>query len=183
MPTVELVMCPSCGHPQEISAQCVACGAALPAPVSATQPQNRPLQEAPVSVTLAGRTLTLQGDRLSLEGVPDARVLALSELRGVQLISRRAWEGLGGAALFAVALALGHSPLLRMTFGLLLVLSLILTVSYRRYRCRILTVNARLPILSLGTLARRGAADDRRLQQGFEQLGAGLAARGVEVLS
>ncbi len=180
MPTVELLMCPSCGHPQEFSAHCVACGAALPPPVSATRSLNRPAPEAPVSLTLAGRTLTLQQDRLSVGNAP-ARTLALSELRSVQLSSGRAWEGLKIAPLFAVALALGHSPLLRMTFGLLLVLSLIFTATYRRYRCRILTLDPRLPLLSLGTLARRGSADDQRLQRGFDQLGAGLTARGVEV--
>jgi len=184
VPTVELLMCPACGHPQAFSAQCVACGVPLPPPVSATGPgpgaaNTASVQE--VSLTLAGRTLTLHGDRLTVEGGGTAHRVPLSQVQAVQLSSRRPLEALAPGALFALALVLGHNPGLRWLFAALLVLSLIAIPSYRRHRVRILTGSTHPARLSLGTLARRGSSDDRRLEAGLEQLATGLAARGVEV--
>lgn len=177
-------MCPACGHPQEASERCVACGAALPPPVRGSAPANVAAAAPPegaLSVTLAGRTVTLQHDRIAV-AARERHVFPLAEVRAVQLSSRRLVEAFAVAALFAAAAAFGQNPALRMLFAALLIASLVAGVVYRRYSLRIAPASSSVPPLSVSTVARAGSADAVRIDNAFAALHARLARDGVEVL-
>lgn len=177
-----MIMCPSCGHPQEAAERCAACGAALPPslrgePGEAPPPPAPPRPQPRQSVRIGQTELLLRGDTLELRRFGKSRALSTGELVGFHVSKRPLIEALAAGFVFAGLAALVHSRDLRLLLLLLDVLMLAAAFAYSRYRFVALTRGKELLVASM--IVRRRSREERALREGLSALRAFLSLRGV----